>query len=116
MIGIQVDVQITNEPKLGMMPASEWMFGPVDAFRKLAAVYSPYWTGALRSSVDMDEFDDGSGWMVTAGADEIINPITKTPTSEYAPIQEAEKGFMIQAYLDSGVKRKLDDAAERVLR
>ena len=116
MIGIRVSVAITNDFKHLPMPASEWMFGPMSDFTRKARVYSPYWTGALRSSVDMEELPDGSGYIVSAGDPEIVNPITKTPTDQYAPEQEAEKGFMIQAYLDSRTEQKLLDAASRLFR
>lgn len=114
MIGIRVSVQI-EDFKNPIMPASEWMFPPVESFWRKAVVFSPYWTGALRSSVAMEEDPQGAGWDVTAGDPAIINPITGTPTSEYAPIQEELKGFMFEAYQISGVRQKLDDAASRRL-
>ena len=113
MIGIRIGVEITNDLKGGPIPAN-WMFGPLGSFFETVQVYSPYWTGALRGSVALEEDPDGHGWEVTAGDPEILNPITHTPTSEYAPEQEWEKKFMAEAYFVSGVKQKLDDAAERV--
>lgn len=114
MIRIRVRMSIKNDLGPGPTPASEWMFGPVDEFRKKVVTYTPYWTGALRTSADMEEAEDGSGYAVTSGADDIINPITGTPTSEYASVQESLKGYMTNAYLISGVKQKLDNEANKV--
>lgn len=114
MMRIDIDVVVTNDVGPGPMPASNWMFGPVEGFFKKLGPYTPYWTGALRTSNEMKERDDGSGYHVTSGSPDIINPITKTPTSEYAPTQEALKAYMVNAYLISGVKQKLDDAAQKV--
>ena len=114
MIRIRIGVETKNDLGPGPLPASDWMFGPIEKFWRKAIVYSPYWTGALRSSVAMEETADGSGYDVTAGDPYIHNPVTGTPTSEYAPIQEEEKHFMADAYLISGVKQKLEDAAAKV--
>ena len=111
MIRIRIGVEIRNDLGPGPMPASDWMFGPVEEFWRKTVSYSPYWTGALRGSVAMDELPDGSGYEVTAGDPAILNPVTHTPTSEYAPVQEEEKQFMQEAYNISGVRQKLD--AER---
>ena len=111
MIGILVDVNITGAARPQIMPASEWMFGPVEAFWRKAVTYTPVWTGALQSSAAMEELADGSGYAVTSGDPDILNPITGTPTSEYAPYQEAEKYYMLEAYSVSGVRSKLAAAA-----
>ena len=112
-IGIRIGVEITNDLQGGPIPA-DWMFGPVESFFKKVRLLSPFWTGALHSSVAMEEDPGGHGWEVTAGDPEILNPITHTPTSEYAPYQEEEKKFMAEAYFLSGVKQKLDDASQKV--
>lgn len=116
MIGIRISVDIKNDFEHLPMPASEWMFGPISNFTRMARIYSPVWSGALRSSGDMEEIPDGSGYEVTFGDPDIINPFTGTPTSEYAPDQELEKGFMVSAYLDSRTEQKLTDAANRLFR
>ena len=115
MIVISVEVE-WGKPMGSVMPASEWMFPHVEKFWKKCIVFSPYWTGALRSSIAMEEDPRGAGWTVEAGDPEIHNPITGTPTSDYAPIQEEEKHFMAEAYQISGVDAKLRDAAARVLK
>ena len=114
MIGIRIGVEIKDDLGPGPLPASEWMFGPVEQFWRKVIFYSPYWTGALRGSVAMEEIRDGSGYEVTAGDPAILNPVTHTPTSEYAPVQEEEKHFMEEAYFISGVRQKLDTAAAKV--
>ena len=111
MIGIGVEVEITGAVGTQVLPASEWMFGPVEAFWRKAVTYTPVWTGALQSSAAMEELADGTGYVVTSGDPDILNPITGTPTSEYAPYQEAEKYYMLEAYSVSGVRSKLAAAA-----
>ena len=117
MIGIQIQVEISNDLVAGALAegASDWMFGPVERFWHKAMLYTPVWTGALQSSVAMDELGDGSGYEVTAGDPDILNPITGTPTSDYAPYQEADKQFMAEAFTISGVQQKLAEAAAEAL-
>ena len=79
----------------------------MEAFWRKVILYSPVWTGALQGSVAMDEEPRGAGWDVTAGDPGILNPITHTPTSEYAPEQEEEKRFMREAYNISGVRAEV---------
>ena len=114
MLSIRIDVEVRNDLDGKVMPASEWMFPAVEAFWRKAMAYSPFWTGALQSSVALDEDVFGAGLEVTAGDPAILNPITHTPTSEYASVQEEEKHFMQEAYNISGVRQKLDAAAARV--
>lgn len=114
MITIRVDVEIPKYTAPLPSPASEWMFEPVNTFFTRLGPYTPYWTGALRTSNDMREMDDGSGYVVKSGSPSIINPITKTPTDEYAPIQEALKGYMADAWTVTGTRTKLDNAANRL--
>ena len=93
-----------------------WMKEPLDDFVDAARVTSPVWTGALRSSIHLDDTRFRTTWIVQAGDPEIRNPVTGTPTPEYASIQEAEKAYMQRAYTSADVRRRLDAEANDLFR
>lgn len=109
---INVDVKYSKERWHG--DTMEWIRPFMKDFKRVGKAFSPVWTGALKSSIRVEEKKDSRGkpvqFSVIAGSEDIINPITGTPTARYAAYQESLRGYMETGYRRT--KKRIQTAAE----